>query len=147
MSQVRGVCVAGPRNVGRPGTVFCVRGRFASQVTGNSADRGRRYRCTYPVCAAPRAYPSLTTGFGFASLATSLPACGGRCKAYQKRRVQAGFDASFLLIFAVSEGLAPLRGPFPSVTESNANLGAWLRHSFCAPSHPYESKLWYRCKK
>ena len=29
----------------------------------------------------------------------------------------------------------------PSVTESNANPGAWLRHSFRAPPHPYESKL------
>jgi len=50
-------------------------------------------------------------------------------------------EGLFKIIKAVSEGLAPLRGPFPSITESNANLGAWLRHSFCAPSHPYESKL------
>jgi len=42
---------------------------------------------------------------------------------------------------AVSEGLVPLRGPFPWVTESNANPGAWLRNSFCLSAHPYESKL------
>ena len=43
--------------------------------------------------------------------------------------------------FAVREGLAPLCGPFPSVTESNANPGALLYHAFCLSAHPYKSEL------
>jgi len=44
---------------------------------------GRPHPCPPAAVWLPR-IPHSPSGFGFASLATSLPACGGLCKSHQK---------------------------------------------------------------